>query len=43
MCFYIIFIVIISLEEEIQNQIKRIENEENQELLEIIKLFFDKI
>jgi len=31
------------LKEEIENQIKRIENEENKELLEIIKLYYDKI
>jgi hypothetical protein len=31
------------LKEEIENQIKRIENEENKELLEIIKLYYDEI
>lgn len=29
------------LKEEIENQIKRIENDENKELLEIIKLYYD--
>ena len=31
------------LKEEIEKQIKRIENEENKELLEIIKLYYDEI
>ena len=31
---------LIHLLEEIQNQIKRIENEENTELLEVVKLFY---
>jgi hypothetical protein len=31
------------LKEEIERQIKRIENEENKELLEIIKLYYDEI
>ena len=30
------------IEEEIQKQIKRIENDENKELLEIIELYYDK-
>ena len=30
------------LKEEIEKQIKRIENEENNELLEIIKLYYDE-
>ena len=29
------------LEEEINKQIKRINNEENSELLEIVKIFYD--
>jgi hypothetical protein len=41
-CNPMLFNRLILLEEEIQNQIKRIENGENQELLEIIELFFDK-
>jgi hypothetical protein len=32
-----------ALKEEIEKQIKRIENEENKELLEIIKLYYDEI
>jgi hypothetical protein len=31
------------LKEEIEKHIKRIENEENEELLEIIKLYYDEI
>jgi len=31
------------LKEEIEKQIKRIENEENKKLLEIIKLYYDEI
>jgi hypothetical protein len=31
------------LKEEIEKQIKRIENEENNDLLEIIKLYYDEI
>jgi hypothetical protein len=31
------------LKQEIEKQIKRIENEENTELLEIIKLYYDEI
>jgi hypothetical protein len=31
------------LKEEIERQIKRIENYENKELLEIIKLYYDEI
>ena len=31
------------VKEEIEKQIKRIENEENKELLEIIKLYYDEI
>jgi len=30
------------LKEEIEKQIKRIENEENKELLEIVKLYYDE-
>ena len=31
------------VKQEIEKQIKRIENEENTELLEIIKLYYDEI
>lgn len=31
------------LKEEIEKQIKRVENYENKELLEIIKLYYDEI
>jgi hypothetical protein len=31
------------LEDEIKKQIKRIENEENTDLLEVIELYYDKI
>lgn len=31
------------LKEEIEKQIKRIENDENKELLEIFKLYYDEI
>ena len=41
-CNPMLFNRLIILEEEIQKQIKRIENEENKELLEVIELFFDK-
>ena len=33
---------LIVLEEEINKQIKRIENDENKELLEVVELYFDK-
>jgi hypothetical protein len=37
-----LFMRLIVLEEEIKTQIKRIENDENKELLEIIKLYYDE-
>ena len=42
-CNPMLFNRLIILEEEIHKQIKRIENEENKELLEVIELFFDKV
>ena len=41
-CNPMLFNRLIILEEEIQKQIKRIENDENKELLEIIELYYDK-
>jgi hypothetical protein len=41
-CNPMLFNRLIVLEEEIQKQIKRIENEENKELLEVIELYYDK-
>ena len=41
-CNPMLFNRLIVLEEEIKKQIKRIENEENKELLEVIELYYDK-
>jgi len=41
-CNPMLFNRLIVLENEINKQIKRIENEENKELLEVIKLYYDK-
>jgi hypothetical protein len=41
-CNPMLFNRLIVLEEEINKQIKRIENEENTELLEVIELYYDK-
>jgi hypothetical protein len=41
-CNPMLFNRLIVLEEEIQKQIKRIENDENKELLEVIELYYDK-
>jgi len=41
-CNPMLFNRLIVLEEEIQKQVKRIENDENKELLEVIELYYDK-
>ena len=41
-CNPMLFNRLIVLEEEIQKQIKRIENDENKDLLEVIELYYDK-
>lgn len=41
-CNPMLFNRLIVLEEEIEKQIKRIENDENKELLEVIELYYDK-
>ena len=41
-CNPMLYTRLLVLKEEIEKQINRIENEENAELLEIIKLFYDE-